>query len=303
MGTVHFLAPEMVRPRGLQQRFHVGIPADIWSLGISLYSVLYGGYPSKHRAKRVSAILRRIENFNAKIEYPQEFSKWVSKTLGTESAGETECLRKKLKNSYTNLICVIRGCLDMTVPRRWSSVEVLGCLMRPDFDTALNLLHQKKIEYSDDTVSPKGSQGTAIVNTLFLNRKFQARVETGSSEIIPELCSGAVSGEINRCSDKDSVTSACGKGTAVLEPEIDHGIRKTKDNVNNVTSISNASTLSRTSHRNRAVKIDVSASGESKTNLIFSDNYMRGLGSDENANQNHSIPTGRIGTCKIWSVR
>ena len=96
MGTVHFMAPEMVHPHGAQNLFQVGIAADIWSMGITLYLVLYGNYPKKHMAKSVSGILLRIKSVESRIEFPADFPRWI---ISTHKSA-------RLKSLCANLILV-----------------------------------------------------------------------------------------------------------------------------------------------------------------------------------------------------
>ena len=64
MGTLHFIAPEMVHPNGAEKnefRFggSVGLASDIWSLGISFYTILYGRFPEKHTHIRDPTIIEK----------------------------------------------------------------------------------------------------------------------------------------------------------------------------------------------------------------------------------------------------
>ena len=60
MGTVQYMAPEMIHPTGKLNEFRVTRCADIWSLGIIFYYLIWGKFPDKHQGERMSEILCNI---------------------------------------------------------------------------------------------------------------------------------------------------------------------------------------------------------------------------------------------------
>ena len=155
MGTVQYMAPEMIHPTGKLNEFRVTRCADIWSLGIIFYYLIWGKFPDKHQGERMSEILCNIQATKENIMFPEEFSSWVENlterlnAMGDPAANFTAEERQQaelLKDQCLNLVLTTIGCLQMKVPARWNVMEIISSLEEKSKEKAGMLLLQKKQE-------------------------------------------------------------------------------------------------------------------------------------------------------------
>ena len=183
------MAPEMIHPTGIRNPFQVTRLADIWSLGICFYYLVFGYFPEKHQGHTLSEILFNIREAVTEILYPKEFSRWVEglseilKELGfldsepdRPPASSEEALIFQQRSKCLNLVYTIIGCLKMNVLERWSATEIVGMLNSGNHCDALNLLFQKKEEALEAKLLAK-TGAVAIrskgINGSFLEDKFR----------------------------------------------------------------------------------------------------------------------------------
>ncbi|KJH50944.1 kinase domain protein [Dictyocaulus viviparus] len=59
MGTLSYMAPEVLQGEGVDGKFKIPLKADVWSLGCILYNMVYGHlpFPMKNQSAKVAAIL------------------------------------------------------------------------------------------------------------------------------------------------------------------------------------------------------------------------------------------------------